>query len=319
MSVFNDYSNSSINEFLDYLQNERNLSAHTIRNYGVDLSQFYDFLNSSAKENMFPYAVSQIIIRRFMASLSEKGISKQTIARKTAALRSFYKFQLKRGRMDMNPVEAIRTPKVEKKLPVVLSVDDVKKLIAAPEGDSFIVLRDKAILELLYCTGLRTFELIGLDHDDIDLSYQTVRSKGKGGKERINPIGAYATQAVESYLAEKYRHPDYMKFDQKAVFVNFRGSRLTTRSIRRMFAAYVAKAGLNSEITPHTFRHSFATHLLHRGADLRIVQELLGHENISSTQIYTHYTDEQMKLVYDQAHPRDKNDKPFDGYEARTA
>ncbi len=316
MSVFSESSHIAVHEFLEYIKLERNLSEHTVRNYGVDLSQFYDYLVAGGNGELFPYKVKYTSIRGFMAQLNENGISKQTIARKTAALRSFYKFQLKRGRMQTNPAQNIRTPKLEKKLPVFLSVEDVEKLLSAPEDQTFIGLRDKAILELLYSAGLRTFELVGLNHEDIDLVRQTIRSKGKGMKERINPIGKYATDALHTYIQAKYQHPDYIKFDQSAVFVNFRGSRLTTRSIRRMLGSYVAQAGLSCEVTPHTLRHSFATHLLQRGADLRIVQELLGHENISSTQIYTHITGEEMKALYDQAHPRDNTDN---GVEARTA
>ena len=316
MSVNGEKNHITIQEFLEYIQLERNLSEHTVRNYGVDLSQFYGYLLAQGSGDSFPYGVENTAIRGFMAELTVKGISKQTIARKTAALRSFYKFLQKRGKMSTNPAQNIRTPKLEKKLPVFLSVEDVENLLSMPELDSFIGLRDKAILELLYSAGLRTFELVGLNHEDIDLAQQTIRSRGKGMKERINPIGKYATFALQQYIQEKYRHPDYIRFDQSAVFVNFRGSRLTTRSIRRMLGSYVVKAGLSCEVTPHTLRHSFATHLLQRGADLRIVQELLGHENISSTQIYTHITGEEMKIIYDEAHPRDEGDI---GFTARTA
>ncbi len=312
MSVLSQKSHTAVHEFLEYIKVERNLSEHTVRNYGVDLSQFYDYLKVRGEAGTFPYEVGHTSIRGFMAELSEKGISKQTIARKTAALRSFYKFQLKRGRMNSNPAQGIRTPKLDKKLPVFMSVEDVEKLIAGPDNSTFIGKRDRAILELLYSAGLRTFELVGLNHEDIDLSRQTIRSRGKGMKERINPIGKYATEALQDYIQAKYRHADYIKFDQNAVFVNFRGSRLTTRSIRRLLGTYVSMVGLSCEVTPHTLRHSFATHLLQRGADLRIVQELLGHENISSTQVYTHITGEEMKIIYDDAHPRDD---AADGFE----
>ncbi len=297
----------AIHEFLEYIKIERNLSEHTVRNYGVDLGQFYEYLSSQGEQELFPYLVEHGTIRSFMAVLSERGISKQTIARKTAALRSFYKYLLKRGRIESNPAQSIRTPKLEKKLPVFLSVEDIERLLVAPDAETFIGVRDKAILELLYSAGLRTFELVGLNHEDIDISRQTIRTRGKGMKERINPIGRYATEALQEYIRAKYQHPDYIKFDQSAVFVNFRGSRLTTRSIRRMLGGYVSIAGLSYEVTPHTLRHSFATHLLQRGADLRIVQELLGHENLSSTQVYTHITSDEMKEIYDRAHPRESD------------
>ncbi len=280
------------------------MSDHTIRNYGVDLAQFQEFLKNTGRIDRFPERVEHATIRSFIAFLNEKGISKQTIARKTAALRSFYKYQVKRGRMESNPAQSIRSPRLEKKIPTFLSVDQVDNLISAPDTSSFIGMRDKAILEMLYSAGLRTFELVGLNHSDIDLSAMTLRTRGKGMKERINPIGKYATAALREYIQRKYQQPNYPRFDQNAVFVNFRGSRLTTRSIRRMLASYISLADLPTEVTPHTLRHSFATHLLQRGADLRIVQELLGHENISTTQIYTHITDADMREIYEQAHPR---------------
>ena len=304
MSVLNQSSHESIHEFLAYLGSERNLSAHTTRNYGVDLAQFQDYLRENSPGDDFPEGVSHSAIRNFHASHSEAGSSKQTIARKAAALRSFFKYQIQRGRMGANPAQSVRTPKLDKKLPSFLSVDEVERLINTPETDSLTGLRDRAILELLYSAGLRTFELVALNHDDLDLARQTLRTQGKGMKERINPIGRYATEALKAYIQRKYQQAEFARFDQKAVFVNFRGARLTTRSIRRMLAGYIAQAELSTDVSPHTLRHSFATHLLQRGADLRIVQELLGHENISTTQIYTHITDQDMRNSYNNAHPR---------------
>lgn len=304
LSVLNQTSHESIHEFLAYLAGERNLSAHTTRNYGVDLAQFQDFLRESEQGDCFPEGVEHGMVRAFLGTLSESGSSKQTIARKAAALRSFFKYQIKRGRMSANPAQSVRTPKLDKKLPTFLSVDEVERLINTPETANFTGLRDRAILELLYSAGLRTFELVALNHEDIDLARQTLRTRGKGMKERINPIGRYATEALKAYMQSKFQLADFPHFDQNAVFVNFRGARLTTRSIRRMLAGYIAQADLSSDVSPHTLRHSFATHLLQRGADLRIVQELLGHENISTTQIYTHITDQDMRNIYNGAHPR---------------
>jgi len=304
LSVLNQSSHESIHEFLTYLGGERNLSEHTTRNYGVDLAQFQDYLRDNQQGDSFPDKVNHGAIRSFLGNLSEAGSSKQTIARKAAALRSFFKYQIKRGRMSANPAQSVRTPKLDKKLPTFLSVDEVERLISIPESESFTGCRDRAILELLYSAGLRTFELVALNHEDIDLARQTLRTRGKGMKERINPIGRYATEALQTYIQRKFQHADFHRFDKNAVFVNFRGARLTTRSIRRMLSGYITEAGLSIDVTPHTLRHSFATHLLQRGADLRIVQELLGHENISTTQIYTHITDQDMRDIYNKAHPR---------------
>ena len=304
MSTLSNVNNEYIQSFLGYLKQERNMSAHTIRNYGVDLAQFYNYLAGMAETAIFPIGVTPLTIRGFMAELDNRGISKQTIARKVAALRSLFKFLLSRGVVPMNPALGVRTPKLEKKLPQFLTVEEVEKLLAMPEAGSFIGSRDKAILELLYSAGLRTFELVGLDLDDVEIENRTLRTRGKGMKERINPIGQYAVSAIRDYLHIRQVHPDKHKFDASAMFINFRGQRLTTRSIRRMFSSYVLKAGLSATVSPHTLRHSFATHLLQRGADLRVVQELLGHENISTTQIYTHVTDAQMQKIYHDAHPR---------------
>ncbi len=304
MSTLSNVNNEHIQCFLSYLRQERNMSPHTIRNYGVDLAQFYNYLAGVAEAADFPAGVTSLTIRGFMAELDSHGISKQTIARKVAALRSLYKFLLKRGVVAVNPALGVRTPKLEKKLPKFLTVEEVERLLGIPEAGTFIGARDKAILELLYSAGLRTFELVGMDTDDVDIENRTLRTRGKGMKERINPIGQYAVSALRDYLHMRLIHPDKHKFDAAAMFLNFRGQRLTTRSIRRMFGCYVLKAGLPASVSPHTLRHSFATHLLQRGADLRVVQELLGHENISTTQIYTHVTDAQMQRIYEQAHPR---------------
>lgn len=304
MSTLSQVNHVDIMEFLRYLANERNMSAHTVRNYGADLAQFVTSLAECGKAELFPDEVDHKIIRSFMAELTDKGVSRQTIARKIAALRSFYKYLQRRGRIANNPARVVHTPKLEKKIPVFLTVEMMEKLLAAPGGGTFAGSRDKAILELIYSAGLRSFELVGLNHDDIDLDRRVLRLRGKGMKERINPIGRFAIAALEDYLRFKNLHPDRIKFDPEAVFLNFRGQRLTTRSIRRMISHYAALAGLPDEVSPHTLRHSFATHLLQRGADLRVVQELLGHENISTTQIYTHITAKDMQQIYADSHPR---------------
>ena len=280
------------------------MSEHTVRNYGVDLAQFLTHLVDNSQAEEFPENVTHIMIRAFMTELGDKGVSRQTIARKIAALRSFYKYMQRLGRVSTNPARIVHTPKLEKKIPTFLTVSMMEKLLAAPEGGTFTGSRDKAILELIYSAGLRSFELVGLDHADIDLDRRILRLRGKGMKERINPVGRYAVAALEDYLRHKESHPDRARFDADAVFLNFRGQRLTTRSVRRMLSHYAGLAGLPGDVSPHTLRHSFATHLLQRGADLRVVQELLGHENISTTQIYTHITASEMQRIYSESHPR---------------
>ena len=312
MSTLSRINHIDITEFLDYLARERNMSEHTVRNYGVDLAQFLSHLVETHQDDGFPEAVTHLLIRSFMSDLGEKGVSRQTVARKIAALRSFFKYLQRRGRITGNPARVVHTPKLEKKIPTFLTVAMMEKLLAAPEGGTFTGSRDKAILELIYSAGLRSFELVGLDHSDIDLERRVLRLRGKGMKERINPVGRYAIAALEDYLRHKETHPDRARFDADAVFLNFRGQRLTTRSVRRMLSHYANIAGLPGDVSPHTLRHSFATHLLQRGADLRVVQELLGHENISTTQIYTHITANEMQRIYAESHPRADSDLETD-------
>jgi integrase/recombinase XerC len=310
MSILNWRSHAKIHEFLSYLQQERNLSAHTVRNYGVDLTQLQIFMEETNRGEGFPTSVPQNAIREFLADQHAKGVGKATLARKTAALRSFFKYLTRRQDIARSPADTLRTPKLDKKLPAFLTLEQVERLIAAPATGDFIGKRDRAILELLYSAGLRTFELVGLNLDNLDFSRQTLRTLGKGRKMRVNPIGRYAVAALRDYLECKRAQANYATdFDQQAVFTNCRGARLTTRSIRRMLATYTIKADLPPDITPHTLRHSFATHLLQRGADLRVVQELLGHENISTTQIYTHVSATEIRAIYDDAHPRALTEK----------
>jgi integrase/recombinase XerC len=308
VSTLSRINHDDITGFLHYLSAERNMSEHTVRNYGVDLAQFLNHLTETGLAGSFPEEVTHLMIRAFMADLGEKGVSRQTVARKIAALRSFYKYIQRSGRVSVNPARIVHTPKLEKKIPAFLSVAMMEKLLAAPEAGTFAGARDKAILELIYSAGLRSFELVGLDHDDIDRERRVLRLRGKGMKERVNPVGRYAIAALEEYLRQKDSHPDRKRFDPDAVFLNFRGQRLTTRSVRRMLSHYAGLAGLPGDVSPHTLRHSFATHLLQRGADLRVVQELLGHENISTTQIYTHITAGEMQQIYADSHPRAESD-----------
>jgi len=243
-------------------------------------------------------------IRAFLSFLHEREYSKATTARKLATLRSFYKFCLRRGMIQTNPVASIRTPKQERHLPKFLEVEQIKKLLTTPEDTNLLGARDKAMLETLYSTGVRVSELVALNVEDIDMTGEKLRVRGKGRKERVSPIGPTSIMAIRKYLAMRGADPRNPTFDRQALFVNKHGQRLSTRSVRRKLDKYLIMCGLDPSISPHTLRHTFATHMLNNGADLRSVQELLGHQSISTTQIYTHVTTAQLKKDYDASHPR---------------
>ncbi|MBI9017226.1 MAG: tyrosine recombinase XerC [Phycisphaerae bacterium] len=260
-------------------------------------------------------AVDVNIVRAYLAELNEKNYTKTTSARKLATLRSFFKYLVRRGHVQSSPVSAIRTPKQDKRLPRCLDPEQINKLLNCPDTDSMLGARDRAILETLYSSGLRVSELVGLNLSDVDFLGESLHLCGKGKKERMSPIGASALQSIQRYLT--FRDSDSRSkipedqvvdgqrgFDRQALFINKHGQRLSTRSVRRKLDKYLKMAGLDSRISPHTLRHSFATHMLNNGADLRIVQELLGHRSLSTTQIYTHLTTNKIKRVYDNTHPR---------------
>ncbi len=324
-----------VQDFLNYLSFEKRFSEHTAKCYGADLRQFCEFL-AGAPEGTFSNAKSTSSahqqggsvtavkeytdtdldelfvtvdvdsIRSYLAFLNEKQHSKATLARKLATLRSFYKFLVKRGLVESNPVMLVRTPKQERKLPRILEYEEVKRLLETPPADSWLGARDRAIMETLYSTGIRVSELVALNMGDIDFLGEVIHVRGKGKKERIAPIGTSALQAIQHYMEFRNKrsqsNPD---FDAKVLFVNKHGGRLSTRSVRRKMDKYLKMAGLDPNISPHTLRHSFATHMLNNGADLRSVQELLGHQSLSTTQIYTHLNTKKLKDVYDGAHPRE--------------
>lgn len=327
--------NVIVQEFLSYLKFEKRFSPHTAKCYGADLEQFSDFLvgrsdgaqhhdeHSSAgsyhggaatavatrtnlKLDQLLLAVDINSVRAYLAHLNDKHYSKSTIARKLATLRSFYKFLVKRNRLSSNPVMAVRTPKQDKRLPHFLEYEDIKRLLETPSMDNWLGARDRAIMETLYSTGVRVSELVALNMDDVDFLGEVIHIRGKGKKERIVPIGASALQVIQHYMEfrNKRAHSN-PNFDSRVLFVNKHGRRLSTRSVRRKMDKYLKAAGLDPSISPHTLRHSFATHMLNNGADLRSVQELLGHQSLSTTQIYTHLTTKKMKETYDKAHPRD--------------
>ncbi|MBV8879408.1 MAG: tyrosine recombinase XerC [Planctomycetaceae bacterium] len=289
-------------EFLRHLATERNLSPHTVRAYGGDLDRFIEFAGGEGK--LLRAEVNVVLVRRFLSKLHTEAYQKSSMARTLACLRTFYDYFLRRGVIDANPVRQVRTPRLDKKLPTFLDEDEVGRLLEATTGDSFTDLRDRALLETIYGGGLRVSEATGLDlkHFELDQGLATVR--GKGGKDRLAPLGSGATRAVEAYLPERALRVEKLMSGVQALFINKNGTRLNVRSVRRILDRRTSLAGIRKAVTPHTLRHSFATHLLNRGADLRAVQELLGHANLTTTQIYTHVTTHRLKEVYDQAHPR---------------
>lgn len=285
-----------IEKFMNYLSIEKNASRHTILNYTIDLKDFAAFLGESGVES-----VNYLFLRKYLARMKEKNYSKRTVARKLASLRSFFKFLYREGYIKTNPSAGIATPKLDKKLPVFLDTNEVSMLIEAPSDKDVTGLRDRAIMEMLYSTGMRVSELVGTNLSGIDFISGVVKVFGKGKKERLVPIGDKALGAIRNYLDKR----GAAKLnDSKVVFLNKSGGRLTDRSVRRIIEKYIKRVSTREGVSPHTLRHSFATHLLNRGADLRSVQELLGHMNLSTTQIYTHVTTQRLKEVYDKAHPR---------------
>lgn len=310
-----------VRAFLDYLKLEKHFSDYTVKSYGADLVQFCQFLSGeiggehaqAARSNGIAELplddklakVEPLSVREFLAYLYAQNYTKSTTARKLATLRSFYKFLIRRGLVSINPLSTIRTPKQEKRLPKCLDLEQVQKLLDAPGDADLLSSRDKAMLEVLYSSGIRVSELVELEMGDLDLVEGVLRVKGKGRKDRITPIGSQAIKAIQRYFELRQLDPKSQNgSDTQRVFLNKHGEPLSTRSVRRKLDKYLAMVGLDPGISPHTLRHSFATHLLNNGADLRSVQELLGHQSISTTQVYTHLTTARMKQVYDQAHPR---------------
>ena len=314
-----------VEQFVNYLRFERHFSPYTARCYGADLRQYAEYLlGSDGSENTDTtdaanqqridqrlLAADAMVIRGFLAHLDSFGYSAATTARKIATLRSFYTWMCKRSYIESNPMLLIRTPKQAKRLPKAISVEHVEKLLSAPENRETLGARDRAILETLYSTGVRVSELVDLNRNDLELSTQTLHVRGKGKKERIVPLGSHALAAIRHYLTLLEPDPRFKAVrDQSMVdpavplFINKNGGRLSSRSVRRKLDKYLTQAGLDPSISPHTLRHSFATHLLDNGADLRSVQELLGHQSLSTTQIYTHLSSMRLRSAYDSAHPR---------------
>jgi integrase/recombinase XerC len=332
-----------VDGFLNYLSNERHFSGYTARCYGADLRQLVDWvaqqqgtpIDTPAEKAAFdqraakaggsgtviasigsPKSITVSILdantdtlRNFLGHLGTNDYSPATMARKIATLRSFFKWAEKRGVSGTNPMLAIRTPKQGKRLPKAVSMEQIEKLLITPSDKDVLGLRDRAMLETLYSTGLRVSELVDLNFDDLDENGEALRVRGKGKRERMVPLGSHALAAVKRYVTmvrADSRFAGQWNADgaNKPLFLNKHGGRMSSRSVRRKLDKYLKEAGLDPKISPHTLRHSFATHLLENGADLRSVQELLGHQSLSTTQVYTHLTAQRIKATYDEAHPR---------------
>lgn len=281
-----------VDKFITYLEIEKNYSSHTLLNYKADLDDFLLFVGDIKIEK-----IDYLLLRKFFAELRSKKYKPRTLSRKLSSLRSFFSFLHREGHITTNPAVLLMSPKRDKPLPKFLSEEEMLQLIKSPRIDNVAGLRDRAIIETLYSTGLRVSELVGLNLDSVDLIGNTVKVRGKGKKERLVPIGDKAIGAIRDYLRQR-------KTKSNILFLNKNQTRLSARSVRNVLNKHIMSTSILNDISPHVVRHSFATHLLNHGADLRSVQELLGHANLSTTQIYTHVTTERLKSVYDKAHPR---------------
>ena len=301
-----------ISQFLKHLRYERNVSSHTLRNYQIDLEQFLSYLTRPAGKGTktdLPdlKEIDHLTIREWLGSLHSQQKKKSSIARKLAALRTFFQFLVREGLLELNPAKLVSTPRQEKKLPKHLSVEEAVKFIETPDTETDLGKRDKAMLEFMYATGVRVAELTTLNLSDLDLRNKLVRVTGKRRKQRVVPFGDPAGVALQSYLKVRDKflfNAPVSKRDEQALFLNYQGTRITTRSVGRMVEKYIRLCAGMHNISPHALRHSFATHLLDSGADLRDIQELLGHARLSTTQVYTHVSMEKLVEVYDKAHPK---------------
>ena len=309
---------SLVSTFLDYLRLEKHFSEHTVHAYGADVLQFARFLIGGATcagDDAAPAPEATVLdrallgcdavaLREFLAFLFQQRYTKSTTARKLASLRSFYRLLVRGGDLPVSPMSGIRTPRQEKRLPKCLDIDQINRLLEAPGDDDMLAARDRAMMEVLYSSGLRVSELVAMEMQDMDPHEGIVRIRGKGRKDRLTPIGTRAVKALDIYFQRRLADGKAQGPYAHRVFVNKYGGPLSTRSVRRKLDKYLLTAGIDPSVSPHTLRHSFATHMLDAGADLRSVQELLGHQSLSTTQIYTHLTTARMKQVYDAAHPR---------------
>ncbi len=299
------FMRTAVHRFLQYLQVERNASALTIKSYREDLAALVEYLTEAGQGRCpGPGEITVLDLRGYVSALSEAAYARSTIARRLASLRSFFRFGQREGWTTSNPAKPLRNPRQPRNLPHFLSAEDIGRLLQAPSPDDSLGLRDRAILETLYSAGLRVSELAGLIDSDLDFSAGILRVRGKGRRERLAPIGSYAIRALGRWLAVRKLSARERSGPAAPVFTNKFGRRLTTRSVARMLEKYLQQTGLDSRTTPHSLRHSFATHLLDQGADIRSVQELLGHKSLVTTQIYTHLSTAGLKAAYEKAHPR---------------
>jgi len=287
-------------EFQGYLQIEKNASQHTIKNYLRDINDFSSFIK---KERIELVTISYLDVRHYLSILNQRDYSRKTISRKLSSLRTFFRFLMRENYLTSNPFQMVSTPKQEKKLPSFMYPTEVNELIETIDPSTPLKIRDRAIIEVLYASGMRVSELVSLNINSLDLMTGTALVFGKGSKERYVPLGKFAIDAVQFYL-EHARMKLNPKEKEKALFLNRYGDRISDRSVRRLIDKYVKNLSFSKKVSPHTLRHTFATHLLNAGADLRTVQELLGHVNISTTQIYTHVTKERLQQIYKNSHPR---------------
>lgn len=305
-----------VRQFLEFLKFEKHFSDYTVHCYGADLMQLSRFLVFGGDSSATPMdlgaadakllACDPVAIREFMAFMFARKYARSTTARKLASLRSFYRQLVRREKIEVNPLSSVRTPRQEKRLPKCLDVEQISRLLATPGDTDMLGTRDRAMMEVLYSSGLRVSELVALERQDMDLAEGIIRVRGKGRKDRLTPLGSRASAALDVYFQARQAEGKTQGPHAARVFVNKHGTPLSARSVRRKMDKYLMAAGIPAGVSPHTLRHSFATHLLNNGADLRSVQELLGHQSLSTTQIYTHLTTARMKQVYDQAHPRAK-------------
>ncbi len=293
-----------IARFLQHLHVERGASPHTLKSYREDLETFVEYFREEDGSCPDAAGLTAVELRSYLSALHEAGYAKTSIARKLASLRSFYRFGQREGWIDNNPAKALRNPRKARKLPHFLTTDEIGKLLATPPSNAPMGLRDRAILETLYSAGLRVSELVDLNDADLDFDQAIVLVRGKGRKERLAPLGSFALRALRQWLQSRQLSAKAPKGPLAPVFINRFGTRLTTRSVGRLLEKHLEKSGLDRRTSPHTLRHSFATHLLDRGADIRSVQELLGHKSLVTTQIYTHVSTSNLRIAYEKAHPR---------------
>jgi integrase/recombinase XerC len=302
--------NEHLKEFLHFLRLNRNASAHTVRAYESDLSQFLKHVAAAAgvkRADLTPSHLDRMAIRGFLADLHKRGLSRASAARKLAAARTFLRYLRREGLMDDDSGTLVPTPKREVRMPVHLSEEEMARLLEAPDDDGPLGRRDRAILELFYASGLRLSELVGLDMDDVNIGAQMVRTLGKGGKQRLVPFNKTTASAIRAYLKDRallVRPTSRQRHAADPLFVNYRGTRLTVRSVDRLVRRHALTSRVRAGVSPHALRHSFATHLLQRGADLRSIQELLGHSSLNTTQRYTHVNAAQLLDVYRKSHPK---------------